>query len=75
MGVPWWLSGLRLWHCHCCGCGYCCDSGLIPGLGNSACCRYSQKKKKEKRSIISTLEELSVWELFAKWHENAVIET
>ena len=18
-GVPWWLSGLRIWHCHCCG--------------------------------------------------------
>ena len=25
MGVPWWLSKLRIWHCHCCG------TGLIPG--------------------------------------------
>ena len=27
-GVPWWwLSGLRIQHCHCCG------IGLIPGPG------------------------------------------
>ena len=19
--VPWWLSGLRIWHCHCCALG------------------------------------------------------
>ena len=28
-GVPWWLSGLRIWHCHCCG------AALIPGSGTS----------------------------------------
>ena len=22
-GVLWWLSVLRIWHCHCCGPGYC----------------------------------------------------
>ena len=32
-GVPWWLSGLRIWCCHCCGYG--------PGI--STCCGYSQK--------------------------------
>ena len=26
-GVPWWLSRLRIQHCHCCG------MGLIPGSG------------------------------------------
>ena len=41
--VPWWLSGLRIQHCHCCGSGYCCWAGLISGLGTS-CLRYSQKQ-------------------------------
>ena len=27
--VPWWLRGLRIWHCHCCGLG-CCGAGSIP---------------------------------------------
>ena len=31
LGVPWWFSRLRTWHC------YCCDSGLVPDLGISAC--------------------------------------
>ena len=35
-GVPSWLVRLRIQHCHCCG------TGLIPGLGTSAC----QEKKK-----------------------------
>ena len=38
-GVPLWLSRLRIWHCHC------CDTGSIPGLGTSACCRCAKKKK------------------------------
>ena len=29
-----------------------CRSNLTPGLGNSICCRYSPKKKKEKKLII-----------------------
>ena len=24
---------LRIWHCHSCGSGHCCGSGLTPGLG------------------------------------------
>ena len=35
-GVPWWLSRLRTWCCHCCG------MGLITGLGISACCRHDR---------------------------------
>ena len=42
-GVPWWLSRLRIWHCHCCG------LGSIPGPGTSACWGNSQKKKKKKK--------------------------
>ena len=34
-GVPWWLSGLRTWHYHCCGSGCCCGVGSFPGLGTS----------------------------------------
>ena len=36
-GVPWWLSRLRIWCCHCCASGYRCGMGLISGLGSSAC--------------------------------------
>ena len=38
-GVPWWINGLRIWHCHCCG------MSSIPGRGNSACCGCDQKNK------------------------------
>ena len=41
VGVPWWLSRWRIWHCHC------CIAGLIPGLGTPAYCRCSQKERKE----------------------------
>ena len=45
-GVPLWLSGLRIWCCHCCGSGYCSGTGSVPGLRTSACRRCSQEKKK-----------------------------
>ena len=48
-GVPWWLSGLKMQHCHCCGSGQFCGAGSIPGPGTSACCRCGQKKKKKKK--------------------------
>ena len=39
LGIPWWLSGLRNWHCFC-DSGHCCGMGsLIPG-----CCRKRKKK-------------------------------
>ena len=28
-GVPWWLSGLSLGHCHWCGSGYCCGMDSV----------------------------------------------
>lgn len=42
-GVPWCLGGLRSWHWHCCGSGFGCDGGLIPGLGTSPYCGRGQK--------------------------------
>ena len=30
--VSWWLSGLKIWHCPCCGSGRCRGAGLIPAL-------------------------------------------
>ena len=44
-GVPSWHNGLRIQHCHCCGSGYSCSMGSIPGLGTSTCHRCNQKKK------------------------------
>ena len=41
-GVPWWLSGLRIQHCHYSGASCCCVAVLIPGMGTSTCCGYSQ---------------------------------
>ena len=48
-GIPCWLSRLRVRCCHGCGLDGSCGTGLIPGLGTSACCGGSQKKKKEKQ--------------------------
>lgn len=42
---PWWHSGLRFWHCHCCGSGLSCSVGLIPGPRTSTCHGHSQTKQ------------------------------
>ena len=44
--APWWLTGLKIWHCHCCSSGHCCGAGSTPGPGNSACCKHSPKNHK-----------------------------
>ena len=41
-GVPWWLSGLRFWLCHCCG------MGSILGPGTSTFAGTDKKKLKIK---------------------------
>ena len=43
--VPWWLSGLRIWRCHCCG------SGSIPGSGTAMCHGTAKKKRKERKHV------------------------
>ena len=43
-------SGLRIWHCHCCGSGYCRSAGLIPGLGTSACHGHAKKSDKKLKT-------------------------
>lgn len=47
--VPWWLSWLRI---RCCPC---CDSGLIPGQGASACGRCSSQKRRGVRPLLWSL--------------------
>ena len=44
IGVPWGLSRLTIWHCHCSGSGYSCGTCLIPGPGTSA---YGSQKSTE----------------------------
>ena len=39
----WWLSGLRIQHCHC------YSVASIPGLGTSACWGYGRKKKQKNK--------------------------
>ena len=41
--VPSWLRGFRILQRHCYGSGYSCGTGLIPGVGTSACRRHGQK--------------------------------
>ena len=45
--LPWAVVQVtdvaQIWHCRCHG------SDSTPGLGTSICCRFSRKKKKEKR--------------------------
>ena len=57
LGVPWWLSGLRILCCHWCGLGT-AVVGWIPFLAweTSTCCRHGQKKKKktEKQKSLFT---------------------
>ena len=52
-GVPWWLSRLKIRHCHSCGLGHCCGSGLIPDSGTATGTgtnkRKKERKKKEKK--------------------------
>ena len=36
---------VKIQHCHCCGSGGCCGSGLIPGWGTSSACRCGPKNK------------------------------
>ena len=43
---------VRIQHCHSCGSGRCCDIGLIPSLGTSACCRCGQKTNKQKKNVL-----------------------
>ena len=57
-GVPWWLSGLRLWCCHCCSSGYYCGVGLSPCPGTSACHGHGQKKPQSQMKHIYGLRPL-----------------
>ena len=43
-GVPWWLSSLGTWRCHCCGLGHYCGVVSIPGSGTSVCLRRGKKR-------------------------------
>ena len=47
-GLPWWLSRLRIQHCYCCGSGYSCGLGMIPGWQNSTWGRWDKKKQTKK---------------------------
>ena len=39
----WWLTRVRIQHCHSCG------ASSIPGLGTSTCCGHCPKKKERER--------------------------
>ena len=50
---PWWHSGLRIQHCHCCGLGCCCGRRWIPGPRTSACHGCGKKKRERERERVT----------------------
>ena len=48
MGVPLWLSGLRIQHHHCSGSGLSCGSGLDPWPWNTDMAWVKRKKKERE---------------------------
>ena len=69
IGVPWWLSRLRIWHCHCCDSRHCCGLSLTPGPGNFSMLRERPKTKKKtqnktKHSVLLTFCEYFIGSLY-----------
>ena len=58
LGLPLWLSGLRIWSCHCSSSDCCCATGSIPGGGTS---EYNGCVKKKKKEYFSGLSMLTCW--------------
>ena len=54
LGVPWWLSGLKIWWCHCCG------VGLILAWEIS----HAGGKAKKKKEIYIYIENYTIGLLF-----------
>ena len=48
-GDPWWLRGLSIRGCHCCGSSHCRGTGLIPGQWNFHMPWVWPKEKKKKK--------------------------
>ena len=46
LGIPWWLSGLRIQCCLCCG------TGSVPGTELLRATGLTKKKKKEKKNLL-----------------------
>ena len=49
--VPSWVRRLGIWHCHCCGSGYSCVKGSIPGPGTSAYWKNNNNKTQNKNHV------------------------
>lgn len=56
---------LRICHCHCKGFSHICDAGSIPGLGTSACCKYSQTKQNKAKTKTPSQEKLKPKDTFS----------
>ena len=49
-GVPWWGSGLRIWHCHSSGSSHYCGAGAVPAPRTPI--GHKKKKKKKARTLL-----------------------
>ena len=58
LGVPMWLSRLRIPCCHYSGSGHRCGKSLILGLGTSTCLWCGQKRERERERLIHTVKKV-----------------
>ena len=55
LGVPWWLSGLRTWGCHCCGSVHCGAQAQSLDRELSHAAGVAKKEKKRKSPIATVI--------------------
>ena len=60
-GVPWELSGLRIWCFHCCDFDCCCGVGSVPGSGTSTWPKKERRKEGEREGKEERKKERKYW--------------
>ena len=74
IGIPWWHSGLRIWHYQSCGMGDSCGAASVPGPGISTCYTHSQRGE-NMISVIRENTNLHLSSFLKPWkREDALLE-
>ena len=75
LGLPWWLSGLRTWHCHGCSSGHCYGVALISGPG-TACFRLGKHTHTHTHTQALSWLQLRalLWRGFDLWPRNCMLQ-
>ena len=67
--VPWWLSRLKIWHCHCCGTGSILGPGTLHAVG------ASKKKEEEGNQRIGNIAIVYTSIYKQHYHKSQKVET